>query len=169
EWVNGAAGWREPFVPEQGGIWPTLSPLREFFSWSSPGIKTHRTWIITPDVSTLERRWEALQREHDPDRKERLFHPDRDRQSIKTVTGSLGVHANRSVSVAADAGPLMAHVRYAVRSFDRHWIPPDSRLMSRPRTQLWGCYSEKQLYLTALDRTSPSRGPAISFCGLIPD
>lgn len=41
--------------------------------------------------------------------------------------------------------------------------------MSRPRTQLWGCYSEKQVYLTALDRTSPSRGPAISFCGLIPD
>lgn len=64
-WTNGALGWRDPFLPEQSGIWATLPALAEFFSWSTPGVKTHRTWIISPDIQTLEKRWKTLQREKD--------------------------------------------------------------------------------------------------------
>jgi hypothetical protein len=50
--------------------------IAEFFSWSGPGVKTHRTWIISPDIQTLESRWKTLQGENDPKKKETLFHPD---------------------------------------------------------------------------------------------
>jgi hypothetical protein len=39
--------------------------------------------------------------------------------------------------------------------------------MQRP--ELWENYSNKQVYLTALERTSPKIGPAITFTALIPD
>jgi hypothetical protein len=38
-----------------------------------------------------------------------------------------------------------------------------------PRPFLWERYSEKQVYITALEASSPKAGPAISFAGHIPD
>jgi hypothetical protein len=60
-------------------------------------------------------------------------------------------------------------VRYGFRSFDRQWIIPDNRVINRPNPELWQLYSDRQIYLTALSRTSPSKGPAITFTALIPD
>jgi hypothetical protein len=60
-WQDGAGGWRDPFLPEQSGAWASFPPLAEFFLWSSPGVKTHRTWVISPDLQTLENRWDMLQ------------------------------------------------------------------------------------------------------------
>ncbi|HVX98486.1 MAG TPA: type ISP restriction/modification enzyme [Pseudorhodoplanes sp.] len=57
----------------------------------------------------------------------------------------------------------------AFRSFDRQWLPPDNRLMSRPRPDLWTGYSPEQTYLTCLDAYSPENGAAITFTNLIPD
>jgi hypothetical protein len=93
-WVDGAIGWREPFLPEQTGAWASFPSLADLFLWSGPGVKTHRTWVISPDIPTLETRWEALQRENDSARKELLFHPDpgigkaRARYVSKTVTAN---------------------------------------------------------------------------------
>jgi len=174
-WEDGAAGWREPFLPEQSGAWATFPALSEFFAWSGPGVKTHRTWIISPDIQTLEDRWKVLQRENDPKKKETLFHPDpgegkaRARYLGKTVSDDLGPFPTREVSVERDKGPLVAPIRYAFRSFDRQWLPPDMRLMSRPRPELWSEYSTKQVYLTCLEAHSPENGPAVTFTCLIPD
>ena len=97
-WENGASGWREPFLPEQTGAWATFPSLGEFFGWSSPGVKTHRTWVIAPDVQSLER-WAVLQREKNPEKKERLFHPDPDRHLTKVVKADLGPYHVRPVTV----------------------------------------------------------------------
>lgn len=132
-------------------------------------MKTHRTWVIAPDAWSLERRWEALQREKDPERKEELFHPDRDRTTRKIVGVDLGPHRTRSVTVANDGGPMVGPVRYAFRSFDRQWIVPDHRLLSRARSDLWLGLGAKQVYVTALEAHSPTHGPAITLAGLIPD
>ncbi|WP_246252816.1 type ISP restriction/modification enzyme, partial [Allomesorhizobium camelthorni] len=67
--------------------------LAELFDWSSPGVKTHRTWVIAPDSKSLSRRWDALRRESNPKVKEKLFHPDRDRYLDKVVSVALGSHA----------------------------------------------------------------------------
>jgi len=122
-WEDSATGWRDPFLPEQSGAWATFPLLAEFFGWSGPGVKTHRTWIIAPDIQTLENRWKALQREKDPKRKETLFHPDpgegkaRARHVGKTVTDDLGPFPTRHVSVERDKEPLVTPIRYAFRSF----------------------------------------------------
>jgi hypothetical protein len=168
-WEDGATGWREPFLPERTGAWPTFPSLAEFFVASSPGVKTHRTWVISPDVQTLERRWDMLRNERDPKKKEHLFHPDRDRYITKVVTVDLGAYQVRPVTIAKDQGPIVPPCRYSFRSFDRQWIVPDHRLLSMARSQLWSGYSLKQVYLTCLEAHSPENGPAITFTSLIPD
>lgn len=64
---------------------------------------------------------------------------------------------------------MVAPVRYGFRSFDRSWIIPDHRLISRARPDLWAMDGKAQVYLTALDSNEPGDGPALSFTGLIPD
>lgn len=110
-WIDGATGWRDPFLPEQTGAWASFVSLAELFLWSGPGVKTHRTWVIAPDIATLENRWKALLKESDPAKKELLFHSDpgagkaRARYVSKIVTDELGPYPTRLVSVEQDKGP----------------------------------------------------------------
>jgi hypothetical protein len=66
-------------------------------------------------------------------------------------------------------GKLAGTARYDFRSFDRQWIIPDARLINQPNPTLWNAHSPRQVHLTALERVSPSSGPAVTFTGLIPD
>jgi hypothetical protein len=168
-WKIGANGWRDPFLPEQSGAWPTFPSLMDFFVWSTPGVKTHRTWVISPDAASIEQRWNLLRNEKDPVRQEELFHPDRDRSLNKVVKVDLGPHHVRPITVAQDKGLVVPPIRYAFRSFDRQWIVPDHRLLSMARSQLWDEYSGQQVYLTGLEAHSPENGPAVTFSGFIPD
>ena len=63
EWRDGASGWRDPFLPEQDGIWGSFLALADFFDWSGLGVKAHRTWPIAPDVGSLAERWNRLRDE----------------------------------------------------------------------------------------------------------
>jgi hypothetical protein len=114
-------------------------------------------------------RWDALRTEKDPEKKEKLFHSDRDRTTTKKVTLDLGPYPVRTTTIAQDGDRLVTPVRYAFRSFDRQWLPPDNRLLSMQRPRLWENTSTKQVHLTALDRTSPRQGPAITLTDLVPD
>jgi len=174
-WESGASGWREPFLPEQSGAWGSFPSLAEFFVWSGPGVKTHRTWVISPDIQTLEDRWKALCQEKNSAKKEVLFHPDpgegkaRARYVGKIGIKDLGSFTTRTISVAQDKGPLVSPIRYAFRSFDRQWLPPDNRLLSRPRPELWSVLSDREVFLTAPEDLSPTAGPPLTITGLIPD
>jgi hypothetical protein len=53
DWTEGPSGWREPFLPQHSSSWADFVPLRELFQWASPGVKTHRTWVISPDADRL--------------------------------------------------------------------------------------------------------------------
>jgi hypothetical protein len=114
-WEDGAIGWREPFLPKQSGAWADFPSLAELFVWSSPGVKTHRTWVISPDAETLEDRWNILRKEKDSDKKEQFFHPDRDRYLSKKVKVDLGrYHVRRhSRSGSGGCGPALS-VRLSV-------------------------------------------------------
>ncbi|MGX8014298.1 type ISP restriction/modification enzyme (plasmid) [Mesorhizobium sp. ORM8.1] len=169
DWQDCPADWRAPFFPAASDEWVTFPPLDRFFDWSSPGTKTHRTWVIAPDPESLSRRWDALRRETNIEKKERLFHPDRDRYLDKVVSVGLGDHGVRASAVIKDEESIVSPCRYGFRSFDRQWIVPDHRLLSMARPTLWNCYSAREVYLTALEASSPKSGPAITFTGLIPD
>jgi hypothetical protein len=167
EWVECSPDWRDPFLPASDSVWASFPRLSDLFSWSGSGVTPHRTWPISPDVQSLERRWAALRQQNDLARKELLFHEDRDRKVTTVVRLDLGPHKTRPISVAEDREAVVPPVRYG--SFDRQWIPPDNRLLSMARPQLWDAYSPQQVYLTALERTAPTSGPAITLTSLIPD
>ena len=168
-WIDGAGGWRDPLLPEQGIEWSGFPSLESLFIWASPGVKTHRTWVIAPDRASLERRWDVLRREKNAEKKEELFHRDRDRSTARVIDTPLGAHALRDISVANDKGDLIPPTRYAFRSFDRQWIIPDHRLLSMARPTVWSTASQHQVFLTALEAHSPTAGPSISFAAFVPD
>ena len=134
-----------------------------------------RTWVIAPDSESLRRRWDALIREHNPERRERLLRPHLargepgDRHTAKVPSESLHGHEARMMSVASDPGPVVAPILYGFRSFDRQWIIPDNRLLNRPNPTLWNTHSRGQVYLTAPHDRTPTSGPALTFTALVPD
>jgi hypothetical protein len=168
DWRDGPTDFRDSFLGEQEGAWADFPALSDFFAWSGSGVTPHRTWPISPDVPTLEKRWDRLRCERDPAEKAELFHADRDRQVDKVVTLDLGPYQTRQVTVAKDQGSVVPPVRYAFRSFDRQWIPPDNRLLSMQRPQLWDSFSDHQIFLTGSQDVTPT-GPAISITSALPD
>ena len=169
DWRGGPNGWRDPFLPEAETAWGQFPFLSDLFVWFGPGVTPHRTWVISPDNQSLDQRWRKLQQETNSAKKAELFHPDDDRDVAKVVKKDLGPNHTRAVSVASDTGPLVTPVRYAFRSFDRQWISPDNRLLSRGRPELWNSVSSRQVFLTALQASAPKSGPAITLTALIPD
>ena len=174
-WVEGASGWRDPFLPEATGAWADFPALKELFVYNGSGVMPGRTWVIAPDAASLDARWTRLVKEKDAAKKEVLFHPHLrngkagDRHLGRANTTRLQGHETRSDAVRDDRKPIVQPARYGFRSFDRQWIIPDPRLINQPNPALWANFSPGQVYLTALERVSPSSGPAISLTALIPD
>jgi hypothetical protein len=130
-----------------------------------------RTWVIAPDVESLDARWSQLISEKNLEKKEVLFHPHEggDKTISKALTKGLTGHEHRSEAVKNDHSSPITPTRYAFRSFDRQWIIPDGRLINRPNPNLWNAHSPKQVYITAPEDRSPSDGPAVTITALVPD
>lgn len=92
-----------------------------------------------------------------------------DRHTKRIVQDGLPGYKDTTKAIADESGSSLPPVRYGYRSFDRQWIIPDNRVINRPNPRLWELRGDQQIFLTALSRTSPSSGPAITFTGLIPD
>ena len=161
-------------MPAATGAWSTFPELTDLFIYNGSGIQPGRTWVIAPDTETLLRRWQTLI-SAPSEQKETLFHPHYrdgklgDRHSQKVVAKGLPGYEPRTTPVSSDRGPCIALLGYGYRSFDRQWIVPDNRLINQPNPELWERHSVNQVYLTAITRSSPSAGPALTFTGLIPD
>jgi hypothetical protein len=174
-WRDGPTGWREPFLPVHEGLWGNSPALIDVFEWCGPGMIAGRNWVIAPDGDTLSARWDALQKERDPVRKELLFHPQMrgdkfaSRHSRKVVGENLGPYRTPNISVAEDGGKMIDPIRYAFRSFDRQWIAPDARLFDDPRPRLWASLSEPQVYIASIETHSICSGPALAISGMVPD
>ena len=173
-WVECPSDWRAPFLPASHGAWATYPRLEDLFVYNGSGVMPGRTWIIAPDVESLKRRWQKLT-DAPADQKEALFHPHvrnghpGDKHSKRIVPNALAGYERRLSSIAEEHGPCLPPARYGFRSFDRQWIIPDNRLINQPNPELWKSHSDQQIYLTALSRTSPTSGPALTCTGLVPD
>lgn len=173
-WVDCPSDWRAPFLPASTGEWATYPGLEDLFIYNGSGVMPGRTWIIAPDADSLQRRWQTLIAAK-VEEKETLFHPHLrggklgDKHSKKVVKTPLAGYESRTKAVADDIGTFVQPTRYGFRSFDRQWIIPDSRVINQPNPELWALRSDQQLFLTALSRTSPSTGPALTITGLVPD
>ena len=173
-WIECPSDWRAPFLPESAGLWSTFPALEDLFVYNGSGVMPGRTWIIAPDSESLEERWKRLTHAA-TDHVETLFHPHLpkgqlgDRHSRRIVKEGLPGFKPRPIPVADDKGSCVPPVPYGFRSFDRQWIIPDNRLINRPNPELWRAHSEHQVFLTALFRTAPSNGPALTLSALVPD
>ncbi|MHB1937652.1 MAG: type ISP restriction/modification enzyme [Acidobacteriaceae bacterium] len=173
-WTECPTEWRAPFLPQSQGAWATFPALQDLFVYSGSGVMPGRTWIIAPDVDSLEKRWKKLKSTPESGM-DLLFHPHLDgeglgdRHSAKILKDALHGFPVRTTSVADDAESAIPPVAYGFRSFDRQWIIPDKRLINRPNPELWLSRSDRQIYLTAFSEESPSSGPALTFTALIPD
>ncbi len=173
-WIPGPTGWRDPFLPKSVGAWSTFPAMEDLFLYNGSGMMPGRTWIISPDSQSLLKRWEAL-KAASPQQMDDLFMPHMndgelgDRHSAKELNDALFGFPIRLKSVLEDGEACISPIPLAYRSFDRQWIIPDKRLINRPNPDLWAKRSEKQIFITALSRTSPSSGPALTASALLPD
>ena len=162
---------RAPFLPKRGAEWAGYPGIQDLFENDYSGVKPGRTWPVSADTDSLERRWKALTKENDSARKSILFRPapDGTRTLDRVLRDGVPSHEYRDTSVGFDRANVVSPVRYGYRSFDRQWLVPDKRLIDRDRKELWRDMSAKQIFAFALNRTSPSAGPAITFSSLVPD
>ena len=167
EWQACSDDWQAPFRPAGQGAyfgWPLLTDL---MPWQHSGVQFKRTWPIAPDEETLKRRWRGLLNAKN---RAEAFRETGDR----TINGTYRIALTKSsdstpIAELPNNAPLPEVLRCAYRSFDRHYIIADGRLMSRPRPDLWRVHSERQVYLTTLLNDPLGRGPAATACALMPD
>ena len=175
KWVDCLSGWRDPFLPAAAGAWATFPALKDFFIYDGSGVMPGRTWIIAPDVQSLEARWSRLIGEKNIEKKEVLFHPHLrnnepgDKHLSKSLAEGLFGHEERLGAVIDDKEAVIQPIRYGFRSFDQQWIIPDARVINQSNPTLWKAYSQRQVHLTAPEDRTPTAGPALTFSGLIPD
>ncbi|HEV8552907.1 MAG TPA: type ISP restriction/modification enzyme [Casimicrobiaceae bacterium] len=174
DWTFCPADWRAPFLPASQGPWASYPPLEDFFVYNGSGVQPKRTWVIAPDAQSLTRRWERLIATP-LSQKEALFHATlrngepADRHVRSVVKEALPGYAPTPKPLIDENGPCEAPIRYGFRSFNRQWIIPDIRVITQPNAELWKSRSDRQVYLTALSRSSPTNGPAVTVTGLVPD
>ena len=174
-WAECSAASRASFLPRATGVWADFTPIEDLFIYNGSGVMPGRTWVIAPDRASLERRWDVLQSEGDPAKKETLFHPHLrngepgDKHVNKRLRRGIYGHEFRAGPVASDKRALVRPTRYGYRSFDRQWIIPDARVINQPNPTLWENHTDQQVYMTALHRSSPTAGPAVTFSAEIPD
>ncbi len=165
---------RAPFLPVSTGIWSTFPSLNDLFVYNGAGVMPGRTWVIAPDVNSLELRWQKLINSSASE-KEALFHPHLrggkpgDKHVNKIVQKPLAGYKARSSPIAVEQDAMNPPLRYGYRSFDRQWIIPDARVINQPNPELWELRSDRQLYLTVFTEESPRSGPSLTFTALMPD
>jgi hypothetical protein len=173
-WVAGPSEWRAPFLPAAQGAWASYPKLEELFIYGGSGVQPKRTWVIAPDAKSLEDRWDFLVRA-ETSRKEELFHATlrdglpADRHVRSIVKEGIPGFPTRTTPIIEETGSVTPPVRYAFRSFNRQWIIPDARVITQPNAELWQARSDSQIFLTALTRTAPRNGPAVTFTAFAPD
>ena len=174
-WTDCPTDWRSPFLPAATGAWAEFPALKDLFVYDGSGVMPGRTWIIAPDAETLNARWSALRNERNSERKAVLFHPHLrndlpgDKHVDKGIRRGLTGHEERLGPVSTDKSSVITPTRYAFRSLDRQWIIPDARLINQPNPNLWDQIGNVQVFITALERISPSSGPSLTISYNIPD
>lgn len=188
-WEHCPTDPRAPFLPAHKGSWSDFAPLEALIHDSGLGVMPGRTWVIAPDVPSLHERWNRLATEKDAEKRAMLFHahlrnglpgdrhinksgtplPGQSHSGVAVEMQLCGTPEQIAKGVKPTTPTLTKPIRYAVRSFDRQWIIPDARLLNQPAPKLWALASARQVFATALSRTSPKNGPAISFTAELPD
>ena len=158
-WQDCPDDWQAPFLPAGTGDyfdWPLLTDL---MPWQHSGMQLKRTWPISADETTLQRRWQGLLQADD---RAEAMRETEDRKINRAYSiDLLGYSSVKSIAeLKTDTPPPPIH-RYAYRFLDRQYILGDCRLISRPRPDLWRSHNDRQLYLMSRLTQLLGDGPAL--------
>ena len=167
EFEAAPSGWQEPFRPAGQGAyfdWPLLTNL---MPWQHSGIEAKRTWPIGPTKEVLVHRWEQLLTAAN---RATAFRESSDMQ----VTGKYKqfhqtILDTTQISELSNSAECPSPQPFSYRFLDRQYIIADSRLLARPRPQLWRCASERQIFLATLFTHPLGDGPALTASTYVPD
>lgn len=164
--------WTDGFVPSAGEEWTSYPALNDLFPWAAPGMKPNKTWVYNPNPEILEQRWNDLLLEDNNDQKVTKFVATQGTSLDKGKFPLPG--SDTEQNTASPLGRLSwpyqpAVVGVGFRSFDRQYIIADSRLLERPRPDLWAARSENQIFMSEFHAHPVKKGPGLSFSSLVPD
>jgi hypothetical protein len=168
-WQDGLAGDEDPFMPAEDTNWPRYPLLGDIFPWQSPGVKANRTWVIAPDPEVLLHRWEVLIGSS-PDQRDTLLKatPDRNADSVvMPIPGRRQMPRTRTLRAELNRHPHI--VPYAYRSFDRQYLILDTRVIDRPRPDLWAVEGPRQVFISEPHTNAIDDGPGLTFTATVPD
>jgi hypothetical protein len=170
DWRDARTAWQSSFTPAAASEWDDFPALDDLLPWTSPGCTGNRGWPYAPSRTVLVERWQQLIAEPDPEKKRALFKETGDRALDRHVAPLPGIDASRQqIAIGEDDGaPLMA-IRIGYRSFDRQWVLPDSRVLDRPRPDLWSARSSDQIFVVEQHSQPVTGGPGLVLSALIPD
>lgn len=162
--------WQAPFTPAPKSAWDSFPSFDELMPWVSPGVTSNRNWVFAPARETLDSRWHALMSCSDPIQKAKLFKDSGGsslEKSKKPLPGP-DVEKNTTVRVLDDFKLQPTTLQIGHRFLDRQYVIPDSRLLDRPRTDLWSARIDSQIYAFELHSVQLRGGPGLVFSSLIP-
>jgi Type ISP C-terminal specificity domain/N-6 DNA Methylase len=169
-WREARTEWQAPLTPAAESNWDEYPALADLMPWVSPGVKPNRTWVYAPDAADLRARWKALVDEEHPDARGALLKESSDRSLTREVDPLPGADAHEATGSLATAGDdCPTPIRVGYRAFDRQWLIPDSRVIDRPRPDLWLARNERQVFVIEMHSKPISNGPGVVFSALIPD
>ena len=161
DWQECPTEWSSSFIPPARGVFSSWPRLTDLFPWQLPGIMIGRTWPVATTRESAQRRWQALV-SSSPGERGVLF-PDRryGRNTRTMVISSMPPPASptRIIDIAVGT-PSPPIIRYSFRSFLRHWLIADPRLIDLPRPPMWAALSDRQIFLTSLLTDVLGHGPA---------
>jgi Type ISP C-terminal specificity domain/N-6 DNA Methylase len=166
-WQNCLTGNEDPFMPTGTTDWHHYPPLADIFPWQSPGVKANRTWVVAPDPGVLQDRWEMLTGSS-PSQRDTLLKTTRDR-TADSLTMPIPGRPQPPRSLRAEASRQPHIVPYAYRSFDRQYLILDTRVIDRPRPDLWSAEGPRQVFINEPHTSVINDGPGLTFAATAPD
>jgi hypothetical protein len=167
QWQECPSEWHSPLRPAGAGKYFDWPLLTELLPWQHSGVQFKRTWPIAPEPEVLKRRWRGLLAATN---RAAAFKETRDRKVVRSYPPLPGdVERLEPIDGLGRNTSAPRIVRYAYRSFDRHWILADSRLGDFLRPELWAAHADDQVYLTTLLNHPLGNGPAVTASAEIPD
>ncbi|WP_063820890.1 type ISP restriction/modification enzyme [Parafrankia elaeagni] len=172
-WQPCVSGWGDPFLPSRGESWESLPAMPDLMPWSSPGVKTERSWVIALDKTTLANRWAALLEGDSQSDRDTLLKVTRNRSVLSRPEylpgfGPVGERMRPLRDEPEDA-PCPPILPYGHRTLDRKYIVADHRLMYPARPDLWGVRGGEQLFVAEQHAEPITSGPALTFSAYLPD
>lgn len=168
-WQRCPEDWHAPFRPAGKGTYFDWPLLIDMVPWHQTGTKVGRNWPIAPDRDTLNQRWSKLRKSAATERSKLFVNRSTGRKITDRAKPLPSAASQVPIDKIAVDEPNPRACRYGWRSFDRHYLFADGRMIDRPCPPFWRVASDRQVFFATNQSHPLGIGPAIVAEANIPD